>query len=455
MTSLNIAPILSSRLKLIYALGMLGWSILINIIGVVLVYFYMPPSNSGLPAIISNVAIFGAINAMALITSGSRLADALFDPLIASYSDKSKHPKGRRIPIMRFSILPSLVFCVLLFYPLNLYESQLNIIWLGICLIGFYISTTSFIIPYNALLPELTNNSEEQINLATWQSFGYVIGIAISSNIFNLSHIFELHLSSFSKTQCIQLAIFIIASLGALCLYLCSFGIDEKKYCQSKPSTVKLKVALLQTLKNKNFILFLVADFAYFISITIITSGLLYFVTVLLQLEETIGNKLMITLVLISFIFYPITNSMGKTLGKKILVIFSLLLLAIVFLGIYFLGKLPFSNELQIFGLIGVAAIPMASLNILPNAILAEIIKTDSSINGNNNEAVYFAVRYFFVKIAQTLGIGIFSMLLIYGNDASNDFGIRLNGIVGFFLCLTAAIIFTRFKEKTKTTELN
>lgn len=452
MAKQNLASSLSNRLKLIYACGMLGWSILINIIGVVLVYFYMPPSNSGLPSLISNVAIFGAINAMALITSSSRLADALFDPIIANYSDKSNHPRGRRIPIMRFSILPSLLFCILLFYPLYLFESQANILWLGVCLIGFYISTTSFIIPYNALLPEITNNSEEQINLATWQSVGYVIGIAISSTTFNLSHLFESYLL---KTQSIQLAILIIAGIGALCLIVCSFGIDEKKYCQSKPSTVKLKVALVHTLKNKNFVLFLVADFAYFISITIITSGLLYFVTVLLKLQETIGNKLMISLVLISFIFYPITNTLSKRLGKKKLVILSLLILAMVFLGVYFLGKLTFSAEIQIFGLIGVAAIPMASLNILPNAILAEIIKIDSSVNGNNNEAVYFAVRYFFVKIAQTLGIGVFSMLLIYGNNSENDFGIRLNGIVGFLLCLMAAIIFTGFKEKTKANIIN
>jgi glycoside/pentoside/hexuronide:cation symporter, GPH family len=452
MDKQNLARSLSNRLKLIYAFGMLGWSILINIIGVVLVYFYMPPSGSGLPNLMSNVAIFGAINAMALITSSSRLADALFDPIIANYSDKSNHPRGRRIPIMKFSILPSLLFCILLFYPLYLFESQANILWLGVCLIGFYISTTSFIIPYNALLPEITNNSEEQINLATWQSVGYVIGIAISSTTFNLSHLFESYLL---KTQSIQLAIFIIAGIGALCLIACSFGIDEKKYCQSKPSTVKLKVALVHTLKNKNFVLFLVADFAYFISITIITSGLLYLVTVLLKLQETIGNKLMISLVLISFIFYPITNTLSKRLGKKKLVILSLLILAMVFLGVYFLGKLPFSAEIQIFGLIGVAAIPMASLNILPNAILAEIIKIDSSVNGNNNEAVYFAVRYFFVKIAQTLGIGVFSMLLIYGNNSENDFGIRLNGIVGFLLCLMAAIIFTGFKEKTKANIIN
>ncbi|HSZ85717.1 MAG TPA: hypothetical protein VK787_06780, partial [Puia sp.] len=97
--------------------------------------------------------------------------------------------------------------------------------------------------------------------------------------------------------------------------------------------------------------------------------------------------------------------------------------------------------------LIILVSVPVASLNILPVAILAEIIVKDSADTGHNKEAIYFAVRYFFVKIAQTFGIALFAMLLIHGKDVGHDFGIRLNGIFGFVLCVIAAIIFTRFKE--------
>ena len=104
----------------------------------------------------------------------------------------------------------------------------------------------------------------------------------------------------------------------------------------------------------------------------------------------------------------------------------------------------------KIYSLIILAAIPLASLNILPNAILAEIIEKDTLDTNTNKEGIYFAVRYFFVKIAQTFGIALFAMFLLYGKDVGNDFGIRLTGILGFVLCLLAAIIFTRFKELKK-----
>lgn len=427
---------------------MMGWSIMINLISVILVYLYIPPTNSGLPNLITQVAIFGIFNVIAIVTASGRLIDAVYDPFIAQFSDQSNNPKGRRIPLMKLAIIPSLIFCCLVFYPLKQEESTLNIVWLVFMLIGFYVSSTTYIIPYNALLPELAPSSQDKVRLATWQSVGYVFGIGIASNAFNLTDVIQQSFAVHERISALQITIVLMAALAAAFMLVTVLAIDEKKYCTSQPSAIPMKKALRQTLTNKNFQLFIVADFSYFIAVTIITSGLMYFVTVLLQLPETIGNKLMIMMVLVSFIFYPVINFLAKKIGKKIIVVVSLALLAIIFLGIYFLGKANISAELQIYTLIAFAAIPLASLNILPNAILAEIIEKDSLETKENKEAIYFAVRYFFVKIAQTFGIALFAMFLIYGKDVGNDFGIRLNGILGFVLCFLAAIIFTRFKEK-------
>ncbi len=425
----------------------MGWSIMINLIGVILIYLYIPPDNSGLPKFITQVAILGVFNVIAIVTSSTRLIDAMYDPLIAQFSDRSENPKGRRIPLMKLAIIPSLIFCCLVFYPLKQEESTLNIVWLVLMLIGFYVSSTTYIIPYNALLPELAPTSEDKVRLATWQSVGYVFGIGISSNAFNLTELLQNNFGIDSKIHALQITIFIFALLAAIFMLITVLAIDEKKYCTSVPSSVPLKEALGQTLRNKNFLFFIVADFSYFISITLITSGLVYFLKVLLELPESIGNKLMITMVLVSFVFYPVTNWAAKKIGKKKIVIGSLILLGFIFLGIFMLGKFNIDPQAQIFSLIAFAAIPLATLNILPVAILAEVIEKDSAETKQNKEAIYFAVRYFFVKIAQTFGIALFSMSLLYGKDVGNDFGVRLNGILGFVLCFLAAIIFTRFKE--------
>lgn len=433
--------------KIFYAFGMMGWSIMINLISVLLVYLYAPPTGSNIPLLISQAVIFGAFNLISLITVSGRLADAFWDPFVAQLSDKSSHKKGRRIPFMRWAIIPSLLFCCGIFFPLQVGISTINVVWLMFTLALFYIASTSFIIPYNALLPELATTSKEKVELSTWQSLGYVFGIAIASNALNIADSFYHNGIAENRLVSIQYTVIILSVLAALMMALAAFGINEKKYSNATPSTISLIVALKQTLQNSNFLKFIVADVAYFIGVTIITSGLLYFVTVLLQLPETIGNKLMITMILVSFIFYPVVNYLSAKVGKKPIVLVSLLILSVVFAGIFFLGNLPMNATLQIYILVIIAAIPVASLNILPVAILAEIIEQDSKHTGVNKEAVYFAVRYFFVKVAQTVGIALFAMLLIYGKDVNNDFGIRLNGLVGFALCCFAAAIFSWFKE--------
>jgi len=433
--------------QVLYAFGMMGWSMMINLISVILVYLYIPPSGSGLPILISQAAVFGLFNVISLITAGGRFTDAIFDPLIAQLSDRSRNPEGRRIPFMKMAILPSLVFCCLVFHPPEQAESRVNIAWLVFALTGFYLSTTTYIIPYNALLPELAPKSHDKVRLSTWQSVGYVTGIGIASNAFNIADLLQRSFGFGSRLAALQYTVMMLAMLAAVFMAVTAWTIDEKKYARSVPSGVPIMQALQETLTNKNFLLFIVADFAYFIGITIISAGVLYFVTVLLQLPETIGNKLMITMILVSFLFYPVVNWLSPKTGKKPIVVVSLLLLAIVFAGIYFLGRPALGPRLQIYSLVILAALPMASLNILPVAILAEVIAEDTRKTGANKEAIYFAVRYFFVKIAQTFGIALFSMFLIYGKDVGHDYGIRLNGLLGFVLCIVAAIIFSRFKE--------
>ena len=191
-------------------------------------------------------------------------------------------------------------------------------------------------------------------------------------------------------------------------------------------------------------------------ALSIISSGLLCFVTVLLRLPESMGGLLMFTMVMASLLFYPLINYLSKKIGKKPIVLFSFALLSVIFVAISFLGKFPISAKAQIYILLLSASFPLASLGILPNAILAEIAQRDAKRTGENREGMFFAVKYLFVKLGQTMGIALFAFLTVYGKDPGNDRGLRLNGICGFVLCLFALIFFSRFKEvRSKRIEIN
>lgn len=433
--------------QLAYACGMIGWSIMTNIIIVMLPYFYLPPSNSGLIPLVPQLLVFGVLNIMSIIAASGRFVDAVFDPLIASLSDKSTNPRGRRIPFMKWTILPAVVFCALTFCPLVKAESIDNAAWISFTLVCFFMAATSYIIPYNALLPELTNTAAEKVKLSSLQQVGFVIGIIISALVNNFADLVQHIFHVTDRNSAVQHTIWGLCGFAGLIMLIPVLAIEEKKYSNITPSHLPLLAAIGKTFGNRNFKYYLISDFSYYMSLSIISSGLLFFLTVLLHLPESMGGILMGSMVLFSLVFYPFINYLSKKIGKKPIVLFSFGLLSLIFVAIFFLGKFPISPTAQIYMLVLSASFPLASLGILPNAILAEIAQSDAERTGENSEGMFFAVKYLFVKLGQTLGIALFAFLTVYGKDPGHDYGLRLNGICGCVLCLLAIVFFSRFKE--------
>ncbi|TND09136.1 MAG: putative major facilitator superfamily transporter [Bacteroidetes bacterium] len=433
--------------QLIYASGMMGWSILVNIIGVLLPYFYLPPGGSGLHTLIPQTLFFGIFNLLAIITASGRLADAVYDPFIGQASDRSKHRLGRRIPFMRWSILPAIICCMLIFQPPDPGESSGNAYFLATVLILFFVSATTYIIPANALLPELAQTDKEKINLATWQQVGFAGGIIVAATSNNIADLWQYCCGFEERITALQWAIRSLCILAGILMCISAFGIDEKKWCKAKPSHTPLLPAIRASFRISNFRAYVLADFAYFMALYIVVSGLLYYVTVLAGLPEAKGALFMGTMVLTSLLFYPLIGPMVKRFGKKKLVVFSFVLLGLICGSVWFIGKLPVNNEVQMYVFVIMASFPLATLGILPPAILADIAQDEAKRTGENREGLFFAVKYFVVKLGQTLGIALFAMLTIYGKDPGDDLGLRITGICGMALCLLAALMFLNFRE--------
>lgn len=430
-----------------YACGMVGWSIMTNLIIVMMPYFYLPPTNAGLVPLVPQLLIFGVLNIMSIIAASGRLVDAIFDPIIASMSDKSINKQGRRIPFMKWAILPAMFFCCLTFYPLIKGESMMNAGWLAVNMVCFFMAATTYIIPFNALLPELTETASEKVKLSSFQQVGFVMGMLISGFVNNYADMVQRYCHVADRNSAVQYTIWGLCILAGLIMLIPVLAINERKYSNAKPSHLPTLQAIRKTFGNRNFKYYLISDFSFYIALSIISSGLLFFVTVLLKLPESIGGVLLGSMVIGSLFFYPVVNYLSRKIGKKPLILFSFGLMSIIFVTIYFLGRLPFSATIQIYILALSAAFPLAALGILPNAILAEIAQQDAIKTGENREGMYFAVKYLFVKLGQTMGIALFAFLTVYGRDPGNDYGLRLNGICGFALCFLALLFFTRFKE--------
>ncbi len=449
------------RGQLIYASGMLGWSVLTSAVAVMLVYFYQPPEESGLQNLIPKIGVLGVINAMSLIMVGTRIWDAVIDPVIAFFSDKNTNKAGRRVIFMRYAMIPIIVFGFLMFLPAHTSEANANIWRLASIQLLFNFFVSLYVIPYNALLPELGHTSVEKLRISTYQQLGFIGGWIIAASGLTLFD-FNKNTLHIEPLKAFQYAIWTIFAVGYVFLAIPAFFLNEKKYCVPVASDESFFKNLMPVLKNKSLFLYIVSDFTYFIALTIMGTGALYYVTVLLKLNESYGNIMIIIMVGLSVLLYPAVNWLAERYSKKTLVLTCLLLLAMMFLYVFYMGKPNWSNESEAYLISICMSVPLAFLGILPPVILAEITHLDSYKSKKNKEATYFAIRSLFIQFGQTLGLAVFTILIgldenkgagkwlhnMFKNIPFNELGIRLSGIFGFALCILAAIIFSFFNYK-------
>ncbi|MEM7341843.1 MAG: MFS transporter, partial [Actinomycetota bacterium] len=335
-------------LKVVLALaaGYLGMSTLVNLINTLLVFFYLPPDSAGLPTLVSDATILVVLNVVALIAAAGRLTDAITDPLIASWSDKSTHRRGRRIPFMAAGMIPAAIATWLMFRPPLERESGWNVLWLlGVQLV-LYIALTAYITPAFALVADLGRTPIERLRLATWTSVAWAFGLVVAAMTLFTAGLFEPSLGVYGGWQA---AAAVTCVIGLAFMIVPVVAISEPKYAVHESSTMPLLPAVKFVLGNKFFRFYAAADFAYFGGLAIIQTGLLFYITVLVELEEWVSTVLLLVMVLVSIVLFPMVQAWAKRLrGGKKLTILAFLIGAAVFTTIAGLGLVDSLPYLQV-----------------------------------------------------------------------------------------------------------
>lgn len=452
----------TTKIKWIFAIGQLGWSILAGIIGNLLVNFYLPDkTGNGIINFIKPEAVLLGLTIIGVITAGGRIVDAVTDPLIASASDRCKNKLGKRIPFLRYSALPFALVTVLIFCCPIHGQSIWNVVWLTVFLIIFYISMTAYCTPYNALIPVLGREQKDRMDISTYISITYIIGTGLA---FSGKMIWEALYNStgIEYYACARIVLGCLAFIALICMLLPAFLINERDYDQSEPVNENMFKSLMKTFSNKHFRVFVLSDIIYWIGITIFNTGFIYYVENLLALKDAY-MILFIFMTLVTFIFYVPVNILARKFGKKKLLIVGFMIFAVGFLISSFAGKVTFIPPLVYGFIICIfVGIPLAILGVIPQAIVADIAEEDAIITKENHDGMFFAARTFAFKLGQSIAMIIFTSLAVIGQYENslgeienNGTGYRLSLVVALVLCVVAAIIIFFYNEKSVMETIN
>ena len=442
---------ITNKLLWIFAVGQFGWSLLSGIVTNWMVYYYTgtPDANNPNTGIfvsgITQSPILFKLTLFGLVMAVGRIFDAITDPLIAGWSDRSRNKAGRRIPFMRAVAVPFALITVALFTVPQTANVAVNDVLLFAILMCFYLFMTIFCTPYNALIAELGDTQEHRINVSTYISFTFIAGTSISFMLPNVAGLFGFA----GQAGSIRLAVALMATIACIAMLIPSFYIKERDYIDSRPSETPAFSSLLKTFKNGQFRRFVYADVIYFFALTLFQTGLAFYETKLMEIEDTWTFPLTALMTLVSVLLYPLVNKLAPKLGKKKLIVVGFFAYAFVFFITSICGKGLYWGFIVAI----CAAVPQAILGILPQACVADVAELSRLETGEDRSGMFFAARTFAFKMGQAIAMVVFTSITVAtilenGEKYVAPSQYRTTAIVAFVTCLIGACLFLLYNEK-------
>ena len=463
---------ITNKLLWIFAVGQFGWSLLSGIISTWLVHLYTgvhtPGDTNGIfGGFITQSPIFASITLFGLVTAVGRLFDAVTDPLVASWSDRSTYKGGRRIPFMKAVAVPfALVTAAVFVLPQTASLSTNNALIFALLML-FYLFMTIYCTPYNALIAELGDTQEHRINVSTYISFTYIAGFSVATLIPSLAGMLEG--AAGGQENAIRVSIGAMCAVAAAAMLVPAFGIKERDYIEGKPVESPAFSSLLKTYRNRQFRRFVYADVIYFFAVTLFQTGLADFETRLMLIPSDNTFLLTVLMTVVSLCLYPVVNKLAPRLGKKRIIVTGFFAYAVVFLLTALCGTG------MVWGVVIAvcAGVPMAILGILPQACVADVSELNTLQTGEDRSGMFFAARTFAMKMGQALSMLIYTSITAAAvtivrahTDASGAETLsaalqkeiqgpyRTAAAVATAACLAGAFIFLTYNEKEIMAEI-
>lgn len=417
-----------NRAFFMYALGYLGIAILTQTTVKWYQYYYAPPEMNqyGLQALIP----IGFIGIAMII---ARLIDGITDPVVAYISDKL----GRRIPFILYGTVPLIVTFILLWFPPVHGESVINLVYLTIILSLFFTFFTIVVVPYLALIGEITDSNKGRIKITTLQGITQIVGLMIA----------EAGSGLLINAYNFKVMAVILGSISLLSILLTPLFIKEGNISndlKSSANQMSMFGSMKMTLLNRNFAIYLSSYVTVWFGINTLTITMPYISEVMLGKTADHSGYLIAGTFVLAFLFSPFIPLITKRYSKKQIMFFTSLFFALILASTGLFGTLI--SYFYAAALVILAGIPLAVILIIPNAMVIDIAKQDTIRHRQNRTGMFFGIQGLVIKIV----IGISSLYTpvlfkTFGYSSLQPLGIQLAGPICAVIIAIGAIILLKY----------
>ncbi len=405
-----------------------------------LAYFFTPPPDSGNTQYIP-------LAALGIVLAGGRILDAVTDPLMGYLSDHTKSKWGRRKPYIFIS--NPILFLSFLFVWMPPVEgvSLVNVAFLAALLFVYYVSYTGLLIPWFAVLPEMSPHNEERVKIASigvaMGVFGALIGGGLSGPlIYNLGIVWMA---------------LILGGVAFIAGQMTLFGVREQYVHDEQMETPSFVTVMKQVFLDRQVLSFSVMIMLVQLTYMLMLMNVPYLTKLILGRPEADASILMGEVITFTALSVPIWYRLLNRFTKKRVFQIIIVTMIIGFVLCFFIGSIPFGSPfVQALVIFPVVAIPTGGMFIAVLGVIADLTDYDELKTGRRREAVYYGIY----GIVRKTGWALCALILtgtfsLFGYSLDNPFGVRVIWLICALSCLIGFLAFIPYrigdtKEKTK-----
>lgn len=390
-------PVIPTGRKLVYGLGDHTVSVVLSTLS--LVFFFYLTAIVGLEPWRAGAVVWMA-----------RVVDAVSDPLMGRISDHTHTRFGRRRPWFLVGALPFGVSYALLWQIPEMSQNGMMLYAL-VVYIALSLSMTVLSVPYLALIPEWARDFDERTTMNTVRSTFAVLGTMVAAAL----PWFAAQLGD-DRDAYATLGSFV--GVWLVLPWLAVFFVSQEPTDRPPPTRAPPLLESLRSLGRHRTYLRLCA---LFVSARIATDLLglavpLYMTEWLLRRSDI--SPMLLSMLSVVVFSLPVWLAISRKRDKHTLFAFGAGWFAIMLLGLALIG--PESPRFAMFVIAGLIGIGYAVADLMPWAMLGEVIDEDELLTGERREGLYNGVFTFLRKAGGASAYGLAGFALSFvGYDAA------------------------------------
>lgn len=363
----------------------------------------------GLPVVLATIVIFAG-----------KLWDAITDPIMGSVSDRTKSKFGKRRIYFLIGSIPVFLSFVMLWFSFGIEGTISKFVYYLFAYMFFGTAFTIVMIPYNAILPELTNDYNERTGFTTvrlaFSAASAILAAILPSSIIKMA---GSSVNGPEQRQGYLVMALIFGAVFGLCWLLTFLGTKEKNLAPT-PEAFSLK-KWLGVFKNKTFRTYLGLFISVQLAIDLLLALFVFYVDiVILQYHnyEIIMGILLVTQLLFMFLHSAIAKKWGKAYPLY-------LALPVWIVTSVIFGFVNSSTPLSVIFVLAVfIAFGSSAGNLSSWSMLSDIYDVDELMTGRRREGIYSGMTTFSRKFSSGVALLIMGFGLQWAGFNQTEYSI-------------------------------